>query len=436
MAGQIPLPTFNWKSNDQIRAWEIFKAKAKLWLDGEKVDKELQYTKIVLMLGDEGLSRWTQFNMSEADRKDPDKVFKKFRDSFGKDVSYRTARAQLYNNFCQKEKETIAELDLWLSALIDECKFPTDEIKTFIKRDILVNSINYYDVKKWAANETEDGENAITYTKVIDKCKEHEATVRDYIVMASNNSQLQTAYQQGSATVDEKTFKRRPQKYNRKHRSRSRSGSKERHSKHPKSKCKRCGFEKHTTADGRCPAMKSLCGFCNITGHYESVCISKRMAQSREAKQGTGRGHQHNSQSPSRRPGTGSGGRPTLGTHTISVSQSEQMKTDFRRIIFDNISTTAGNENVDPADNFVKKLDTAKDGTTYVKTELDVQLPHFKDRSILQVKLDMGSESNILPLRTYKKMFPHQLLPDGTPDPQFWRQPWTSNAMNRAQFAV
>ena len=240
MAGQIPLPTFNWKSNDQIRAWEIFKAKAKLWLDGEKVDKELQYTKIVLMLGDEGLSRWTQFNMTEADKKDPEKVFTRFRKSFGKDVSFRTARAQLYNNFRQKDKETITELDLRLSALIDECKFPSDAIKTFLKRDILINSINYYDVKKWAANEKEDGENAITYTKVIDKCREHEATVRDYIVMASNNSQLQTAYQQGSATIDEKTFRRKQYKYNPKHRSRSRSGSRERHRKPPKhkSKCK------------------------------------------------------------------------------------------------------------------------------------------------------------------------------------------------------
>ena len=421
MAGQIPLPTFNWKSNDQIRAWEIFKAKAKLWLDGEKVDKELQYTKIVLMLGDEGLSRWTQFNMTEADKKDPEKVFQRFRESFGKDVSFRTARAQLYNNFRQKDKETITELDLRLSALIDECKFPSDAIKTFLKRDILINSINYYDVKNWAAKEKEDGENPITYTKVIDKCREHEATVRDYIVMASNNSQLQTAYQQGSATIDEKTFKRKQYKYNPKHRSRSHSGSRERHRKPPKhkSKCKRCGFEKHTTPDGKCPALKSVCEYCNITGHYESACISKRTAQKRETKPGAGRGYRHSSRSPSRRPGTSSGGRATLGTNTISISQSEQMKTDFRRIIFDNISTTARNGNMDPADNFVKKLDTAKDGTTYVKTELDVQLPHFKDRSTLQVKLDMGSESNILPLRTYKKMFPHQLLPDGTPDPQF-----------------
>ena len=95
------------------------------------------------------------------------------------------------------------------------------------------------------------------------------------------------------------------------------------------------------------------------------------------------------------------------------------MMTDFPRIIFDNISTTKGNEEIDPSDNFVQKLDTAKDGKTSVQTELNLQLPHFKDRSTLQVKLDMGSESNILPLRIYKKMFPHQLLPYGTPDPQF-----------------
>ena len=99
MSTTLSPPTFNWKSNDQISTSEIFKAKAQLWLEGEKVDKELQYTKIVLMLGDEGLSRWNKFKMSAADKKDPAKVFQAFRDSFGKDVSYRTARATLYKNF-------------------------------------------------------------------------------------------------------------------------------------------------------------------------------------------------------------------------------------------------------------------------------------------------------------------------------------------------
>ena len=170
----------------------------------------------------------------------PEKVFQAFHDSFGKDVSYRTARATLYKNFRQNQDESIAELDIRLSTLIDECNFPTEEITKFIKRDILINSLNYYEVKKWATQQKEDGDDAITYTKVVDKCKEHEASVRDYIMMASDNSQLKTVYQQGSATVDEKTFKRKQQKFGRKHRSQSRSGSWERSTTpfKPRSKCK------------------------------------------------------------------------------------------------------------------------------------------------------------------------------------------------------
>ena len=106
--------------------------------------------------------------------------------------------------------------------------------------------------------------------------------------MANDNSQLKTAYQQGSATVDEKTFKRKQQKFEHKQRSRSRSGSWERSTTpfKPRSKCKRCGFERHITQDGKCPALKSLCGYCNITGHYESACITKRTAKKQGMVQG------------------------------------------------------------------------------------------------------------------------------------------------------
>ena len=57
-------------------AYGTSQAKAELWLAGDKVEKAFQYTKIGLMLGDEVLSRWTKFQLSEDDRKDPDNVFK------------------------------------------------------------------------------------------------------------------------------------------------------------------------------------------------------------------------------------------------------------------------------------------------------------------------------------------------------------------------
>ena len=154
MANTLPYPTFNWKAQDQIRTWEIFEAKAKLWLAGEEIKEELQYTKIVLMLGEEGLNRWTKFQMTDDDQKDPKKVFDEFKKSLGKDISYRTARATLYNSFRQKKDETAAELDLRLSKLIEECKLP-DAVKDFLKTDIFINAINYYEVKKWVAKQKE-----------------------------------------------------------------------------------------------------------------------------------------------------------------------------------------------------------------------------------------------------------------------------------------
>ena len=79
MANTLPYPTFNWKTQDQICTWEIFEAKAKLWLAGEEIKEELQYMKIVLMLGEEGLNRWTKFQMTDDDQKDPKKSLMNLR---------------------------------------------------------------------------------------------------------------------------------------------------------------------------------------------------------------------------------------------------------------------------------------------------------------------------------------------------------------------
>ena len=408
MATAIPCPTFDWKAKDQLRAWDIFEAKAKLWLAGEKIEKKLQYTKIVLMLGDEGLSRWTKFKMEDTDSEDPNKVYKKFRDSLGNDVSYRTARATLYNNFRQKKDETANELDIRLSKLIDECKFPTEatNVKDFLKKDIFIYAVNYFEVQKWVLGK-EDKD--ITHEKVLEECKKHESNVRDYLKMASENPSLQTAFQQTAASIDEKTFRRKGNKksgYRR--RSRTRSGSRERQhrSQKPASKCKRCGFTQHTTQDGTCPAMNTTCGYCNIKGHYESVCITKRKAQNK------GQRHQRReSRSPARRSATPG---PAVKAHTLTIKQPDSSQYNHQRLTFDNISTRSQRTDKE----LIKRLDTARDGKTFVLTELDIKLPHRNGRDSLLAKLDMGAETNILPLRTYQKMFPHRLLPDGSINPE------------------
>ena len=100
----------------------------------------------------------------------------------------------------------------------------------------------------------------------MEKCKEYEATVRGYICMANDNSQLQTTYQQGAASLDSNSFKKHTNKHKSKFRSnRSHSGSRECKPATPKhtggSKCKRCGFEHHTTPDGSCQHWRQLVDF-------------------------------------------------------------------------------------------------------------------------------------------------------------------------------
>ena len=95
------------------------------------------------------------------------------------------------------------------------------------------------------------------------------------------------------------------------------------------SKCKRCGFEHHTTPDGSCPALKTTCGFCNRIGHYESAMASQNAQNRREESRG-----RQKPDSPNRRRGPTPGParrRPSVNAHTV--------KADSQCIHFDSITT-------------------------------------------------------------------------------------------------
>ena len=65
--------------------------------------------------------------------------------------------------------------------------------------------------------------------------------------------------------------------------------------------------------------------------------------------------------------------------------------------------------------------DTDPDGRTKIITKLKIQLPHHKVVDNLQVKVDDGAEANILPLDSFRSVFPHALDEDGYPREGFLR---------------
>ena len=64
---------------------------------------------------------------------------------------------------------------------------------------------------------------------------------------------------------------------------------------------------------------------------------------------------------------------------------------------------------------------TDPEGKTKILTMLQLKLPHHNGIDDITVKVDDGAEGNILPLNSFRTMFPHALDTNGYPKPGFLR---------------
>ena len=164
------------------------------------------------------------------------------------------------------------------------------------------------------------------------------------------------------------------------------------------------------------PSTENNMWILQKVGHHESACITKYTQRNKETKENRSG---HTRQSPTkRRPATPTPNkRPSVNTNMLVIKPSEQLKTDFQRIHSDFISTvTPKKRKTRTYIDTVTVLDTDRNGKTYDLKDIDVQITYGTDWDLLCIKLDMGAEANILPVRTYSRMFPDRLLPDRTPD--------------------
>jgi transposase InsO family protein len=165
--------------------------------------------------------------------------------------------------------------------------------------------------------------------------------------------------------------------------------------------CTQCGEERHKSSQC-CPARGTKCAKCGGENHWAKVCYSRTnspynsQSWSSYGNRGKGRGRF--------RGGCGNRGqgRERSGGHNKqfdNIEQDEDALDDFSTIAFDVINIT---------------VDTVKHETSAFAT-VNLRLPHKPVNDTLKLKVDTGAEGNILPLRTYRKMFPHRLDAEGFP---------------------
>ena len=113
-----------------------------------------------------------------------------------------------------------------------------------------------------------------------------------------------------------------------------------------------------------CPAQESQCNYCHKIGHWENACLQKQRTMHKGSKQK-------------------SAGRQKQKVHELH--REEPSDIEFNELNFDCIDTSA-------------------DGT---EAYANIKIKPFKNQiTNLHGKIDIGSQGNVLPLRTYHKMYP------------------------------
>ena len=180
--------------------------------------------------------------------------------------------------------------------------------------------------------------------------------------------------------------------------------------------CSKCNMT-HSYKD--CPAFGKKCHKYGFKNHFSSCC---RSTQSNGQGQGCQRGrtpahgrstercHWPNRGWCSRSRSHSRSGSQTHNTHSIEIDWYNIEDIDILRT-FHSISrskTVASITN-----------DTDLDGKTKIMMKLRIKLPYRIVADIMEVKVNDGAKANILPLHTFRSMFPHKLDDDGYPKDGF-----------------
>ena len=433
-------PMFDWPSDDQQTVFKEWQSHITLVLETSNIPPERWYATIIGFLGIEGFKRWQHLNISKKDeeKKHPENVFKAFTDTLEVLTSQWNYINEMYSNIRQDKQETTAQLDQRIKILVERCGYMSENEKKQCWLELLFHATKHFEVKKWVRSQTAQGE-TVTFDKLLQHAKQHEATIKDFHQHKSNGGVAM------ATTINEiRTFKHR-------------KGQGQR----AKGKiCGKCGMS-HPPRE--CPVWGKKCHKCGNKNHFSTQCRSKQSGARNRKSYSTsrgckGRGKPHHSRSRSK--------SVTKSAYSIESASFQDHSDDLHGENIDNLHGERGDLHGNQRENllgesadlhgsqrgnlhgtnsfqdhlgstdFLKQSfstisrsksvasisnDTDPEGKTKILTVLQLKLPHHNGIDNVTVKVDDGAEGNILPLNSFRAMFPHALDANGYPKPGFLR---------------
>ena len=227
--GDIRTPVMDWSRPDRIAAYKLFRQKAVMYFECKEVSDAKQVSYILLMMGDEGLSMYNSWDMSEEDSKSPEAVWTKFDGHIEPKSSFRVERLT-FQRMSQRADEAS---DDFLSRLINQanlCKFQGRDERII---EQITYGTKHPEVQKALLVQEEE----YTLAQAMDACRVHDASVGHH--KAFTDIQGQGGELTVNAVAQYKSS----------------------------SQCYQCGEVRHKSYQG-CPAEGSICRTCGGKDHW------------------------------------------------------------------------------------------------------------------------------------------------------------------------
>ena len=369
LAGVKP-PSFVWDSSDLPQAFKKFRRYCEIFLStptysSKKPEEIVNF--ILLWMGPRGVEIFDNLkNLTEADKRTPTKVWEAFSTYFEPKTNYRLARFQL-REMVQQQGQSIDAFLTQLTAQAQKCKFPDPTITDDNILDQIIKGTAHDTVRKKFLDTDPD---KLTLDAALNMARTFEATAQQILRFNQPQTAVNTVSRQRTThTPTSKTvFSSSP-------------------SPSTLHKCRNCGGHHDRF---KCPAHNSQCSYCHKFGHWAQVCLTK-------ARRDVVNKAKTPAPPPTQTPRTNSrrrGQHKQRNVHSVEQQEEPIPYDSIESFHFDSIGRN--------------------DSPTQAFAELNIKLRR-DTFATLKGKVDTGAQGNILPMRTYKNMYPQHIDCNGNP---------------------
>lgn len=389
MSGVKP-PQFDWEATDLTRHFKTFRRYCNLVLGtptyATKSPKEI-VNYILLWLGPQGIEIFDTLKFDQPeDEENPERVWDAFLSYFEPKSNFRLARFQL-QEITQNPSESTDSFVTKLKVQARKCNFTDNAHLEDTLVDQIIKGTAHENVRRKLLNLDPT---KLTLDSALDVARTYEATSTQMQSFNKTIGEIRNRSTKGASSRS----KSRNRTNHRNHQDRGKSLQRG-------DKCMFCGTQPTHPRD-QCPARDDDCKSCGKVGHWSRVCQGRDQnsrfdASSRGRQRGRyrgGRGNSHRGHSKGRSYDR------RQNVHEMSKEDQQGLPETFDQMSFDSVTI----------DNINKPVSGQR-----TEAYATVRIKHKKKQANLRGKVDTGAQGNVLPIRTFRQMFPDRLDTNGLP---------------------